>query len=297
MKSAIVTGATGFIGAHLCEELINNEIEVTALVRAESIKNTRLPNRIKRIACGMDEYDNLECNSADVFYHLAWEGATGAGRDDELLQVKNISRTLAALKAAKRIGCKRFVAMGTVYEKLLPQILKENTHRKADFYLIAKNSAHDLCLKLSQKLDIEFVWVTIFQPIGRYIKPDQMMAYAIDGLIKGEAPMFGPGKEPYDITAVEDIALGLRLLGASNLSKSEYYVGSGSPRIMSEYLKEAKETIGSDTELLINARPDDGLRFSFEWFDISDLQRDTGYSAKVSFVKAVQNVVEWVKTI
>ena len=124
-----------------------------------------------------------------------------------------------------------------------------------------------------------------------------MMAYAVDGLLRGEPPKFGPSKEPYDITAVEDIALGLRLLGESNVTKNEYYVGSGSPKRMSEYLKQAKEIIGSDTELMINARADDGLRFSFDWYDISDLQRDTGYSAKVSFEKAVQNVVEWVKTI
>lgn len=296
MKSAIVTGATGFIGTHLCKELERNNTAVTALIRRGGKNSERLGENTTIVECGMDEYDSLTDIKADVFFHLAWEGATGPGRDDELLQVKNVYRTVSALQAAKRIGCKRFVALGTVYENFVPQIMREEQHRKADFYLLAKQSAHFVCRKLAAKLGIEFVWATIFQPIGRYIKKDQVMAYAINGLLTGVAPEFGPAMEPYDITAVEDIAYGLRLLGESSLSKKEYYIGSGTPMLMKDYLMQTKKILQSDTDLKIGARPDDGLRFSFDWYDISELQKDTGYSARIGFDRAVLNVVEWIKS-
>lgn len=296
MKSAIVTGATGFIGTHLSEELKRNNISVMGLSRHDSPNTGRLKKDIDIVWCGMDGYDSFSGPSADTFYHLAWDGATGVGRDDEELQVKNIAWTVAALKAAKRAGCRRFVALGTVYEKLVPQVLLASEHRKADFYLLSKQSAHYMCLKLARKLDIEFVWATIFQPIGRYIKKEQVMTYAINGLLKGEPPEFGPAMEPYDITAVEDIAYGLRLLGEKTLTKQEYYIGSGSPMLMKEYLQRTKEVLGVDTELKIGCRPDDGLRFMFDWYDISAIKKDTGYSTRMGFDQAVLNVAEWVRS-
>lgn len=296
MKTAVVSGATGFIGTHLCKELINNNISVIGLARHDSINAKRLDERVKLVWCGMDDYSLFSDDSADVFYHLAWEGATGTGRDNEELQAKNVLRTINALKTAKRIGCKRFIALGTVYEKLVPQILTDTEHRTVDFYLLSKQSTHWMCLQLAKKLEMEFVWATIFQPIGRYIKQEQVMTYAISGLLDGKPPEFGPAMEPYDITAVEDIAYGLRLLGECPLSKQEYYIGSGHPMQMKDYLYRTKEILNTDTELRIGFRPDDGLRFSFDWYDISEIVMDTGYSTQVAYDQAVLNVAEWVKS-
>lgn len=296
MNSVIVTGATGFIGTHFCEELQKNHIKVIGLARKDSANVARIQN-LEIISCSMDDYDKLSGISADTFYHLAWEGATGSGRDDEELQAKNISRTIKALKAAKRLGCKRFVALGTIYENLVPQILSDRNHRKPDFYLLSKQSTHYMCLQLAKKLDIEFVWATIFQPIGRYIKKEQVMTYTVAGLLKGEPPEFGPAEEPYDITAVEDIAYGLRLLGeCGRLSRQEYYIGSGNPMYMKEYLNKTKEILNVNTTLKIGARPDDGLRFSFDWYDISPMRDEMGYSVRTGFEKGVLNVADWVKS-
>ena len=292
MKTAYITGATGFIGTHLLEELNRNGVRVTTLVRPGSQSTERLKDA-DVLECGMDDYPTLQGKPADVFYHLAWEGATGPGRDDEALQLKNVSRTLEALKAAKRIGCKRFVALGTVYEKLVPQIMSAPEHRKMDFYLLSKLNAHQMSKKLAEKLGIEYVWATIFQPIGKYIKNDQVMAYVINGLLNGNPPELGPCEEPFDITAVEDIAKGLRLIGECDSPAPEYYIGSGDPQLFKDYLAKTKEILGSDTDLKIGARPDDGLRFSKDWYDISALQRDTGYSPSVGFDEAVKRTAGW----
>ena len=56
-----------------------------------------------------------------------------------------------------------------------------------------------------------------------------------------------------------------------------------------------KEVLGVNVELRIGARVDDGLRFSFDWYDITPLEKDTGYSESVGFDRAVLNVAEWIK--
>ena len=292
MKKVYISGASGFIGIHLCDELKKAGVEAIALVRKNSENNKRIENT-GTVVCGMDDYASFDGEPADVFYHLAWEGATGPGRDDEVLQLKNVSRTMEAVKAAKRIGCKRFVALGTIYERLVPQIVLSPAHRKMDFYLLAKSNAHYMGKKLAEKIGIEFVWATIFQPIGKFIKREQVMAYVINGLLKGEPPELGSCAEPFDITAVEDIAIALRLIGNCERPGQEYYLGSGEPRLFKDYLKRTKEVLNSETELKIGARTDDGLSFSRDWYDISVLKKDTGYAPAVGFDEAVRRTADW----
>ena len=66
MKKVIVTGATGFIGTHLCRELDKNGIEVTGLARKDSVYINRIPDSVKIHWCGMDEYDDYSGESACV---------------------------------------------------------------------------------------------------------------------------------------------------------------------------------------------------------------------------------------
>jgi nucleoside-diphosphate-sugar epimerase len=291
MIHAIVTGASGFIGIHLVRALLDNSIRVTALCRENSPNLNRLPPDTNII------YNMNDLPKADVFYHLAWESASGPGRADARIQCKNAELTLNALTAAHRLGCKRFIALGTVYERLAPQISSAGKFSGPDFYVLSKGYAHAIANQLAYKLGIAFVWCTICHPIGKLIKPDQFMASVVSGLLSGKSPSLGPALTVYDVTAVEDIALGLRLLGeAETLQHREYYIGSGTPKPLRRWLEEARSVLGTKTALGFGERPDDGLRFEESWFDIAPLKTDTGYAPAVSFADAVTNVAQSINT-
>lgn len=289
MKSAIVTGATGFIGIHLTEELLCNGVAVTAVCRKNSGNIGRLPSGV-RIAT---DYEQLE--TADVFYHLAWGGVKGSGHGDSILQAENVKITLEALLTAHKTGCGKFVALGSVYEQFARQIMGSDTVGSSDFYILSKKYACDISNKLALKAKIPFIWCTIGHAVGRYIKSEHMMAYVISNLIAGKSPEFGPAQEPYDIVAVEDVAHGLYLAGKCDLRGREYYVGSGAPRRLYEYLEETRQVLGIDTPIGIGERPDDGLRYSFDWFDTSSFMKETGYVPKVSFADSVETVSKWIR--
>ena len=293
MKTAIVTGATGFIGVHLCEELLKNGVKVTAFVRSGSKNVSRLPSGVDLEYFDMDSYSSLDFPSADVFYHLAWEGATGAERGNPLLQSKNAERTIEALNAAIRNKCGKFIALGTVYEKLLPQVNSFEGFRQADYYLISKNYAHAMCSKIAYQHNMQFIWASIFQPIGKYIKQEQMTAYVIKCLINNKTPVLGTGIQPYDITAVENIALGLRLLGECDVPEREYYIGGGAPKFMRDYIEELHRILNSKVSLRFGERADDGLMFDFDWYDIHPIVRDTGYYPIVDFNTAIFSTFHW----
>ena len=94
MKHAVVTGATGFVGTHLVDELISRGVEVTALCRGGSANLSRI-HRDARVVYGFDALP-----PADVCYHLAWEGASGELRVDERVQVSNAMLTFETLRKA-----------------------------------------------------------------------------------------------------------------------------------------------------------------------------------------------------
>ncbi|MDR2939420.1 MAG: NAD(P)-dependent oxidoreductase [Clostridiales bacterium] len=287
MTHAIVTGASGFIGFYLTRRLLASGIQVTALCREKSRNINRLPGQVNII------YDLNDLPKADIFYHLAWGGASGPGRADPNKQIKNVGLTIKALEKSYQIGCKRFIALGTIYEKLAHQIKASKKFSGPDFYVLSKEYAHNMACQLSNKLGAEFIWCTICHPIGGLMKPEQLMASVISSLLLGKSPQLGPALSSYDIVAVEDIALGLYLLGETkSLFHDEYYIGSGAPKALYKWLEEARNILGVETPLGIGRRPDDGLMFEEGWFDISLIQEDTGYLPEVDFSEAVSNVAK-----
>ena len=100
---AIVTGAAGFLGANLVEELIKQNYEVIALVREGSPHNKRIENleNVRLVVADMSEYvllPELIDEQAEIFYHLAWYGENQVAE-----QQKNIDATLNALESAKKL--------------------------------------------------------------------------------------------------------------------------------------------------------------------------------------------------
>ena len=297
MKRAIITGATGFIGVHLVNELLSHNVEVIALHHQGDKDINRLPAETTTITCSMDDYTKLpgllDDNGFDAFIHLAWEGATGPGRADEAIQTKNAYRTLEALKAAKAVGCKKFVGVGTVYENFYSQMAEAPSFRNPAFYIMGKKFTRDMARQLAYKLEIEFTWCTFCHPVGKLIKPDQLLAYAIKSLLDGTSPTFGPAKDWFDIVHVEDLATGLYLAAKNNLSYPACFIGSGKPRVLSDYLNELPKILGVDLTVGIGERPDDGLRFDKNWLDATQFIKDTGFAPKYDYSRIVLDVRDY----
>ena len=284
MKRAVVTGGTGFIGMHLVEKLLKENIEVFAVCRKESPNLSRLPNDVYIV------FDYEKLPAADVFYHIAWEGATGAGRVNALLQSKNITDCLIALETAKKVGA-RFIGLGTVYERFA-----ENACFKSlNPYILAKHSAHILSSQYAHILDCDYTWCQICNAIGRYIKPEQIFAYTVSCLLSGTPAEFGSAGTYFDVVSVEDVAQGLFLLGIKKPIQRIYYIGSTNPMLLREYIEKARIILDSNTALFFGKRPDDGLYLDKNWLDIEPLIRDTGFMPSLSFEQAIKNTVEYVK--
>ena len=98
IKNVIISGATGAIGIALITHCLSRNIKVMVLTRADSKRNDRIPDdpRVIIKICDYSNLDMTEDNTGiewDCFFHLAWAGTSGSGRNDIVLQTENIDYT------------------------------------------------------------------------------------------------------------------------------------------------------------------------------------------------------------
>jgi len=115
-KSALVTGAGGFIGSHLCEKLIQEGYSVKALIRYNSRNHwgwlEEIPSngKVDIIAGDIRNYDNIKSamKGCEVVFHLAaLIGIPYSYSSPEAYVDTNVKGTLNILQAAKELGTER----------------------------------------------------------------------------------------------------------------------------------------------------------------------------------------------
>ena len=216
MKKAIVSGANGFIGKWLVKELVEAGIEVYALVRNEEnhfIKNDNL----HFICCDMKNIANiveqLKNKKIDTFFHLAWEGSTGDKRANYKIQLSNVQYSCEAMQVAKLIGCKRFLAAGTITERIVDEAIQNGRVPTNLIYGICKKTTHDILITLSTQIGIELIWMQFSNVFGPGNRTGNLISYTLSTIQKGEQPEYSSATQPYDFIYIKDLVRAIMLLG------------------------------------------------------------------------------------
>lgn len=291
-----MTGATGFLGYHLLRELTSQGVEVVALCREDSPNISRIENMkgVQIQTCALAQIESLpeklKRGEDDVFYHLAWRGASGSERADYKVQIDNVRWCLESTQAAKKLGVKMFISTGTICEMQCDAIVETEYAGDSAYYLLAKKSAYEMLRVACRRMGLPFLWCTFYHPVGRYNKPEQLILHTIQTLRRGESPKFGPAEKWFDVICAEDLAHAFYLAGSSELKEDRYFIGSGSPRILKDYLLEIQQEIAPELSLEIGAFPDDGLPMRREWLDPSKFVMETGFQARRTFADYLREI-------
>lgn len=277
MQKVIVVGSKGFIGKRLVAEF------------------RQLGNEVAEIDMG----DHIEdvFGSWDVMYNMAWVGKGGALRADCNVQMGNVKLGLELYSQARRLGCKKYICMGTIGEKM--SRLPECSHIKSQnlIYAISKNYLHDI-LNTVEVPECKVVWTVLGNIYGGSDAGGNIVDYCLRNVLVGKAAVFGPAEQPYDFVHVDDAVRALTAIGLSDrVVSSEFYVGCGKPRLLKAFLADIGRIAGCPHLMKIGGRPDDGTRYRAEWFDIAKLTAETGFLPSISFEDGVKVNVASLKEV
>ena len=296
MNNIIVTGANGFIGSSLIKKLISNGVNVAAI--DISFANPHIPesDRIIRIESSLEDTDDiiskLQDKEWDAFYHFAWQGVNGPSKADPLIQNNNIGTMLRCAKVASELRCKKFLCAGTIAERAVESLPHLNKVSGGMMYGAAKHTAHILLETYCKTIGLDYIWMQFSNIYGPENKTGNIISYTVGQLKKGEEASFGPAKQPYDLIYVEDLIEAVSRLGDVKNSDSFYFIGSGTPRILGEYLLETGRAAGHEELIKLGVRPDDGIVYRKEMFDTAPLVRDIGTYVSGSFEELIKYTIE-----
>lgn len=300
MKTAVVTGASGFIGKAFTQYLLAQGYKVMAVVRnAAKMADVKHDNLLIR-ELDFSDYNLLvnKVGQADIFYHLAWDGAYGPKTADYNVQLNNIQAACCALLQAAAMGCSKFVLAGTIAELEVREHLDKNvcTPRSTCIYAAAKLSAEFMCKVLARENNIQFNCGLFANIIGPGDFSRRSTNSILGCFLQGHAPKLVKGDGLNDWLYIKDAVRLIEAMGNSGQNMKTYYIGHRKLWPLKQIISRARDVVAPEIELYFGEIPDSFLT-DYNYISTTALYEDTGCKADYDFDLAIKETAEWVQKL
>lgn len=204
----LVTGGAGFLGYHLCNELLNRGNEVICMDNL----NTGLSQNINKLCMHQHHYNfqffnhdvNNKFNLSGVgqVYNLASPAAPGDYRKDPLYTLKtNIKGMLNILSVATENFVK-IMQVSTI------KVLNNDLHGKDSCYIEGKRCAEVLCMKYKEKYGTDVKIARLHNVYGPQMSLNDSRVipqFIMKGLRGEDLTVFGGGEQIDSFGYVGDV--------------------------------------------------------------------------------------------
>ena len=299
MRTAVVTGANGFLGSRLCRRLSEKKVRVIAVVKGDHDDQIRDLDGIRIINDDgnlSSVTENMKDPKIDCFFHFGWVGSAGSLRGDHEVQLKNINNTCRAVEICKEIGCRRFVYAASIMEYEIEESMRsEDDIAISSVYSSAKNCADQMARIIADNNGIDYIRGVISNIYGPGEISPRFVNTTIRKLLKKEHCSFSPGEQTYDFIYIDDAIEEFILIGEKGKRNRTYYIGSQDPRPLKDFIIRMARIVDKDAVPGIGELPFAGRSPDYSEFDVRAVERDTGYKQKVSFEEGIRRTTEWIR--
>lgn len=293
-----LTGASGFIGSHLCHNLLRHGHEVAVLTRQ------RDHWRISSLCQGAsivegdlsspDQWaEELAAFRPDAVAHLAWAGVGGTERNDPS-QVMNIAWTTDLMKLASEAGATVFLGVGSQaeYGPKSGIISPDDDTAPTTLYGEVKLATCRIGAKLAEQFGMRFAWMRVFSTYGAGDHPRWMIPGLIGKLLQNERPPLTKGEQLWDFLNVDDAAAAMRIVLETPQASGIYNLGSGQAPRLRDTIETVRDLVDADLPLgwgEVPYRPDQVMHLQA---DVAKLQK-LGWKPSIDLQTGLAACVRW----
>jgi UDP-glucose 4-epimerase len=289
---ALVTGASGFIGSHLCRRLGREKTEVHAVSRTkEAGKRDGIQWWQGDVADEAKVRELVSAIKPDAIFHLA-SHVVGA-RD--LAQVaptfrSNLMSAVNLLSAASEVGCRRVILTGSLEEPTQD----EASPVPCSPYAAAKWAASGYARMFHALYGLDVVILRVFMVYG----PGQgdlrkLIPHVTLSLLRGESPKLSSGQRQVDWIYVDDVVEGfVAAAHAGDAAGQTIDIGSGKLVTVRAVVEHLGRLVNPEIKLGFGAvleRPLEQVRVA----DTGRTQAAIGWQPTVSLEKGLKQTVDW----
>lgn len=303
-RTALVTGATGFLGSALVALLASRGTNVYALTRSPEKVNDRggfvRPLRLEMPITSASLSMTLEGIQTETVFHLASYGVYPNEDLPASIFAANISFTNDLLEALAGRGVRRFIYTGSCaeYAPAVPDLLIEEDHAIGvdGLYGAAKAAAGIYGHALAARFSIPFVHLRLFGVYGPGEGPTRLVPFLINRLMTAAEVPLTTGDQNRDFTYVDDMAEAL-ILASGIEGGGAFNVCSGIPRTVRFVGETVAARLGAEPSLLRwGALP--YRSYDYPWIvgSNSKFVEATGWRPSVSLEEGIDRSIDCLKS-
>lgn len=266
MSSIVISGASGFLGSHIAENLINEGYNIIALKRYSSNlwRCKDFADKIKWF--NIEDIDKVITEiisyKPDLFIHTAWNGVSAENRDNWVEQEKNLFLLISFLDLVKITGISRVIALGSQaeYGKFEGEVNEDHQCNPINAYGANKLCASILLKSFAEQNMIKWYWIRLFSVFGPREEQNWLIPSTIRNLLINNEMALTQCNQRYDYLYAKDFATGIHsIIKKEDAKPGVYNMSSGRSTMLKDILVFLENRLSPNQKLLkfgeINYRP------------------------------------------
>lgn len=321
----LVSGAAGFIGAHVVKALLARGESVVGIDNLNDYYPVALKRARLKILIGDhpefhfvagDFADPVALNAAvagesvDRIVHLgAQAGVRYSIENPRAYAHSNLTGQLEILELARTLKVRHLVyaSSSSVYGDAarLPLSAEDRVDRPVSFYAATKKSNELMAESYAHLYHVPMTGLRFFTVYGPWGRPDMALWRFTERVLAGQPlPIYNNGAMKRDFTYIDDIIAGVIAAldrppvddntakpGGSHSPHAVYNLGNDSPEELGRLVTLIGEACGCEPILdYLPMQPGD---VTATWADIGPARRDLGYDPATPLAVGVPAFVDW----
>jgi nucleoside-diphosphate-sugar epimerase len=291
-ETVMITGATGFLGSHLCRRLQQLGAQMHAVSRIPRAAADDIRWWQGEMGDVMSVRDLFREIKPDLVFHLS--GLGKATPDVELVLPTLHSllvSTVNILVAASEFGCRRVVLAASLTE---PQP-NGSEITPGSPYAAAKWTSGAYARMFHRLYGLPVIMVRPFMTYGPRQNEEKVIPHVIRSLLARQAPKLSSGQQPFDWIYIDDVIDGfLAAAVAPRVDGDTIDLGSGILVPIRAVVDQLVDLIGVDVKPLFGGvadRPCEPVRVA----DVNDAYAKLGWKPRTRLRDGLKQTVDWYK--
>jgi UDP-glucose 4-epimerase len=290
-KRILVTGASGFIGSHLCRSLLDCGAEVHGISRRPREENFGMRWWQGDVADNATVRELFSSICPHYVFHLA-SYVSGSRDLGSVLPAfhNNLASTVNILTVATEQGCERIILAGSLEEPDHGEVpaIPSSPYAAAKW---ASSAYARMFHALYQTPVVTACLFMVYGPGQQDIK--KLVPYVILSLLRDESPRLSSGERKIDWIFVDDAVEGLlAMAGYGDIDGKTIELGSGTSVTVRDVVGCIANIIGTKKDLLFGSlsdRPLERVRVA----NVLDTRMRIGWIPQTSLEEGLQRTIDW----